>query len=32
MKKLWSIVLALTLCLSLAACGGNDSAAEDTAP
>ena len=32
MKKLWSIVLALTLCLSLAACGGNDSAAEDAAP
>ena len=25
-------MLALTLCLSLAACGGNDSAAEDTAP
>ena len=28
MKKLWTIALALVLCLSLAACGGNDSAAE----
>ena len=32
MKKLWTIAMALVLCLSLAACGGNDSAAEDTAP
>ena len=29
MKKLWTIALALVLCLSLAACGGNDSAAEE---
>jgi D-methionine transport system substrate-binding protein len=32
MKKLWTIALALVLCLSLAACGGNDSAAEEPAP
>ena len=29
MKKLWTIALALVLCLSLAACGGNDTAAEE---
>ena len=32
MKKYLSLVLALALCLSLAACGGSDSVAEDTAP
>ena len=32
MKKLWTIALALVLCLSLAACGGNDTAAEEPAP
>ena len=32
MKKLWTIALALVLCLSLAACGGSDTAAEETAP
>ena len=31
MKKLWTIALALVLCLSLAACGGSDSAAEEPA-
>ena len=28
MKKLWALLLALAMCLSLAACGGDDAAEE----
>ena len=31
MKKLWALLLALAMCLSLAACGGDDAAEETPA-
>ena len=30
MKKFWALLLALAMCLSLAACGGDDAAGEET--